>query len=213
VGAVMWVWLGCTGGESQLPSAADYALRELTLTGEARSDGSVVQAVLWMGSPDGLVQLGGSDELTLWMPDGQQVFTELADHSLLAQVASAELEGSIVLARGQESVELPVSLPEPFELTLEEPQSYGTPHRVSWEPSETATVTVLIEGMCLEIPLWRPLQFDQGWFEVQPADLPLAQDSCELWVKVMRDQHTEGLLTQQVRAISFVMGPVAGSTP
>jgi hypothetical protein len=214
VGTVMWALLGCKEPEPEpLPSSAEYDLEVLRLRGQVRSDGAVVQAVVTLVAGDTWLQLGGHDELALVLSDGEQTFTEFGYHELVAKLPSVEPEGAMVLSREDEQLVVPFSLPPPFELTLEEPQSYGTPHRVSWEASSGGLVSVTVEGLCLEIPLQRTLSFDQGWYEVQPADLPLAEEPCELWVTVLREELAEDLVLKQIRTISFVMGPVAGSVP
>jgi hypothetical protein len=207
VGTVMWALLACQEEPEPVPLSAEFYLEVLGLRGSVRSDGEVVQAEVNVLAGDGWVRLGGADELTLLLPDGEQSFTELADHQLVAQLPSTELEGALVLSREDEALEVPFSLPTPLTLSLEDP------YRVRWEPAERGKISVVVEGMCLDSPLRRPLSFDQGWYEVQPADVPLAEEACELWVTVQRAEQAGRLLLQQVRTISLEMGPVMGVAP
>lgn len=189
-----------------------FGFAELSLSGQIRASEVELQAALAVSASGAPRDLGGGDELWLLAPSGERRrFTSYETLLLAALPADQVGEGTleILMTRGDLESRIPVTLPRAFSLEVTE-REHGV-QRISWEPIAESAMSVYVDALCLSHPVERYLLFDQGFIDIQPADLSFVDEPCALSASVYRAAPSGPFSVEQIRTVA--LSPDIGGSP
>lgn len=227
--ALLLFAVACDGEPEAPHTSSELPTEALSLEVALRSNGSVAQMVVSLFGDNSAIPLSGKDQL-LFGPAGgpSQPLTsfESADSSAyVGQLATDAVDFELVLARsGGARVVSTFSLRAPFALSVPAaPVSRAERIPITWDKdSEPEGMQLNIFSPCLRSGITRDFTFDPGAYDVQPADLFVAEGTadCDLQAMVTRPgadarfapelarlDRQRALSLEQVRVASFATVP------
>lgn len=184
------------------PTSSELPTSAISLDVALQSNGAVVQIVVTLLHESAVTSLSGEDQL-LFGPAGapsQELTrferervsdTEDVDESdrarrsqsaYLGQLPAGATELELVLSRGDGARAVSAfTLPSPFALSVPAaPVSRAQPIPLTWDVgTDPYNARLEIDSPCLTQWIARGFEFDPGAFEVQPADLFLAEGTAD----------------------------------
>jgi hypothetical protein len=219
--AALLLIAGCDSDPPAPLGSADLSADAISLSAMLRSNGGLAQILVSPRHEYQTVELTGGDELRFAPAGGPEQRLTLFEGSYLGQLETGAIDFDLIFVRGGgERIESPITLPPHFALAAPAgPVSRAATIPITWDAAEGVfSVLLEIDGACLTQRIVRPFASDIGAYDVQPADLFVADGAagCDLEVRVTRSGVDEDLAPElaastaqvlQIRAVTVTTVP------